>query len=117
MVGKAIAKPAMWTRQHKNRKSGALVVPALTAAFLSYFGYHAFHGEFGIYAGFTFEERAAELSDELEITRHQRMELEHRVKLLSDGSLEKDTLDEYARRALNLARDNEIVIYRLGRAN
>ncbi|WP_127524202.1 septum formation initiator family protein [Mesorhizobium sp. Z1-4] len=107
----------MWTRQHKNRKSGALIVPALAAAFLSYFGYHAFQGEFGIYAGYAFEARAAALSSELDTVRHRRGELEHRVKLLSDGSLEKDTLDEYARRALNLAHDNEIVIYRPVRAN
>lgn len=107
----------MWTRQHKKRKSGALIVPALTAAFLGYFGYHAFQGEFGIYAGYAFEERAVELAAELEGVHARREALEHRVKLLSDGSLEKDTLDEYARRALNLAHDNEIVIYRRARSD
>ena len=38
----------MWTRQHKKRNTGALIVPALAAVFLSYFGFHAWHGEFGI---------------------------------------------------------------------
>ncbi|MCB1454391.1 MAG: septum formation initiator family protein, partial [Rhizobiaceae bacterium] len=84
---------------------------------LGYFGYHAFQGEFGIYAGYAFEERAVELAAELEGVRARREALEHRVKLLSDGSLEKDTLDEYARRALNLAHDNEIVIYRRARSD
>lgn len=102
----------MWTRQHKKRKSGALIVPAIAAAFLCYFGYHAFQGEFGIYAKYAFEERIVTLEAELEAIRARRAELEHRVALLSDGSLEKDMLDEHARRALNLAHEDEIVIYR-----
>lgn len=105
----------MWTRQHKKRKTGALIVPAIAAAFLSYFGYHAFQGEFGIYAKYAFEERIVALNEELDAVQGQRSELEHRVKLLRDGSLEKDMLDEYARRALNLAHEDEIIIYRVGR--
>jgi cell division protein FtsB len=107
----------MWTRQHKKRKTGALIVPAIAAAFLSYFGYHAFQGEFGIYAKYAFEERIVALEAELEAVRGQRADLEHRVKLLRDGSLEKDMLDEYARRALNLAHEDEIVFYRTSRNN
>ena len=34
----------MWTRQHKKRNTGALIVPAIAALFLTYFGFHAFHG-------------------------------------------------------------------------
>ncbi len=105
----------MWTRQYKKRKSGALIVPAIAAAFLSYFGYHAFQGEFGIYAKYAFEERIVALNAELEAVRKQRTDLQHRVSLLRDGSLEKDMLDEYARKALNLAHKNEIVIYRASR--
>jgi cell division protein FtsB len=105
----------MWTRQHKKRKTGALIVPAIAAAFLSYFGYHAFQGEFGIYAKYAFEERIVALNEKLDGVRAQRLELEHRVKLLRDGSLEKDMLDEYARRALNLAHEDEIILYRVGR--
>ncbi|MBO6719630.1 MAG: septum formation initiator family protein [Rhizobiaceae bacterium] len=105
----------MWTRQHKKRKSGALIVPAIAAAFLSYFGYHAFQGEFGIYASYAFDERIEVLEAELEAVRQRRRDLEHRVALLRDGTLEKDMLDEHARRALNLAHENEIVIYRTRR--
>ncbi|MEX0955906.1 MAG: septum formation initiator family protein [Rhizobiaceae bacterium] len=103
----------MWTRQHKKRKTGALIVPAIAAAFLSYFGYHTFQGEFGIYAKYAFEERIVALNEKLETARGERSNLEHRVKLLRDGSLEKDMLDEYARRALNLAHQDEIIIYRV----
>ena len=48
MVGEGSA--AMWTRQHRKRNTGRLIVPALSIAPISYFGFHAYHGEFGIYS-------------------------------------------------------------------
>ena len=75
----------MWTRHHKRRNTGRLIVPAI-----------------------------ATLEGELEALREARRKLERRVSLLNDGSLERDMLDEQARRALNLARKNEIVIFRTG---
>ena len=42
----------------------------------------------------------------------QRKELEREVALMSDGSLEKDILDEKARYALNVSRVDEIVIFK-----
>ena len=39
-------------------------------------------------------------------------ELEREVALMSDGSLEKDILDEKARYALNVSRVDEIVIFK-----
>jgi cell division protein FtsB len=100
----------MWTRQHKQRNTGRLIVPAISALFLAYFGFHAYHGEFGIYSKYQFETRATELRQRLETVRGQRMQLEHRVQLLHDGTLEKDMLDEQARRALNLSQSDEITI-------
>jgi cell division protein FtsB len=100
----------MWTRHHKNRNTGRLIVPAISALFLAYFGFHAYHGEFGIYSKYQMEQRAAELTTELAGVRAQRIELERRVQLLHDGTLEKDMLDEQARRALNLSHADEITI-------
>ena len=105
----------MWTRQYKKRRIGRLIVPALTIAFLGYFGFHAFNGEYGIYAKYQFEARAAVLEAELERVKAQRAELERRVRLLHDGTLEKDMLDEQARRALNLAHPDEVIILRHAR--
>ena len=104
----------MWTRQRKKRNTGALIVPAVAAAFLSYFGFHAFHGEYGIYAKYRLEERVTALERRLATVRGERIKLEQRVQLLNDGSLEKDMLDEHARRSLNLALPNEVVIMRPG---
>jgi cell division protein FtsB len=101
---------AMWTRQHKQRNTGRLIVPAISSLFLAYFGFHAYHGEFGIYAKYRFEARAAELRETLVEVRSRRMELEHRVQLLHDGTLEKDMLDEQARKALNLSYSDELTI-------
>jgi cell division protein FtsB len=102
----------MWTRQHKKRRLGRLIVPAISAVVLAYFGFHAYHGEFGIYSKYRFEAHAAELQVQLEALKAQRLELEHRVQLLHDGTLEKDMLDEQARKALNVSHDDEIIIMR-----
>ena len=100
----------MWTRQHKQRNTGRLIVPAVSALFLAYFGFHAYHGEFGIYSKYQLEDRAAELQARLDVAQAQRMELERRVQLLHDGTLEKDMLDEQARKALNVSHVDEITI-------
>jgi cell division protein FtsB len=100
----------MWTRQHKNRNTGRLIVPAVSALVLSYFGFHAFNGEFGIYSKYRLEERAKQLQAQLDELRTQRIQLERRVQMLHDGTLEKDMLDEQARRALYLSHADEVTI-------
>ncbi len=102
----------MWTRQRKKTRRGALIVPAISVAFLAYFGFHALHGEYGFYAKERLDKRIAELQAELDAKHAQRLELEQRVQLLHDGTLEKDMLDEQARKALNVAHADEVVIYR-----
>jgi len=92
----------MWT--------GRFVLPILTAAFLSYFGFHAYHGEFGLYSRIQLEEQKSLLSQQLEKVTADRAALEKRVTLLRDGSIEKDMLDEQARRALNLSHPDEMTI-------
>jgi cell division protein FtsB len=105
-------EPAMWTRQHKQRNTGRLIVPAVSAVFLAYFGFHAYHGEYGIYSKYRYEGEAVELQARLDSIKAERLEMERRVQLLHDGTLEKDMLDEQARRALNLSQADEIVIMR-----
>ena len=104
----------MWTRQHKQRNFGRLILPTITAGVLAYFGFHAYHGEFGINSKYAFEARAAELQRELDEIRGRRIGLERRVQLLHDGTLEKDMLDEQARRALDLLQPDEVTIMRDG---
>lgn len=100
----------MWTRHHKKRRFGRLVVPAITVAFVSYFSYHSLHGSFGLEAGERFERLRVERSAELKTLRDTRISLERQVELLSDGSLERDMIDETSRYQLNVSRPDEIVI-------
>lgn len=102
----------MWTKQHKKRHLGRLVTPILAAAFFSYFGYHVFNGDLGIEAAKRYEQRRVERLAELDSLVGQRRELEREVDLMSDGSLERDILDEKARYALNVSRVDEIVIFK-----
>lgn len=102
----------MWTRHHKQRNTGRLIVPALAAMFFSYFGFHAYHGEFGIYSKYRLEAKAGELQGRLDKVRGHRLEVERRVRMLHDGTLEKDMLDEQARNALNISHADELTIMR-----
>jgi len=100
----------MWTRQHKQRNTGRLIVPTLCVAFLAYFGFHAYHGEYGIYSKYRLQAQTAELQGQLDAVKERRIEFERRVQLLHDGTLEKDMLDEQARRELNLSHPDELIV-------
>ena len=101
----------MWTRYHKKRKTGRLIMPAVTIAFVGYFGYHCIHGEYGLVAAQKFEKVRFERERELAALVKKRTALEKQVQLMSDGSLEKDMIDEEARYQLNVSRPDEIVIF------
>ncbi|CAN7417078.1 septum formation initiator family protein [Pararhizobium sp. LjRoot235] len=101
----------MWTKHHKKRKLGRFVMPLIAVAFLSYFGYHSIHGEFGLKATEKFDRQRIERQARLDALTAQRKTLEKEVALLSDGSLERDMLDEKARFGLNMSRADEIVIF------
>lgn len=107
----------MWTRQHKKRNTGRLIVPGISALFLAYFGFHVYHGEYGINSRARYETRMAELRQQLDTVRARRVELEGRVSLLQDGTLERDMLDEQARRALSVSRADEVTIMLPGRSS
>ncbi|WP_455271833.1 FtsB family cell division protein [Rhizobium herbae] len=101
----------MWTKHHKKRQLGRFVMPLITVAFLSYFGYHSIHGDYGLKATEKFDRQRIERQARLDELTTQRETLEKEVALLSDGSLERDMLDEKARFGLNMSRSDEIVIF------
>lgn len=103
----------MMTRQHRKSFVRRLWMPLLTAAFLSYFGYHAFNGAFGIWAMDRLEADAARLAAERDTLVAEREQLERRVATVRPDSLDADVVDLQARTALNLMRPDEIVV-RLG---
>ncbi len=100
----------MWTKQKRKSIRGRFILPVLTAAFLSYFGFNAYHGEYGLYSRIQLEEQKSVLNKQLGAITAEREALEKRVSLLRDGTIEKDMLDEQARRALNLSHPDEVTI-------
>ena len=77
---------------------------------LAYFGYHAVHGRHGAIAYFSLAQRIDDLEDIYAERIQTRQQLEMRVALLRDESLNADMLEERARILLNLGRAGDIVI-------
>ena len=104
--------PPMWTRQHRKNSHARLVMPALAAMFLAYFGFHLVNGTYGLLAKSAFEEERSRLEAELATQSGERVALERRIALLRDGSIERDMLDEQIRRALYYAGPSDLVVLR-----
>ncbi|GAB4353297.1 MAG: septum formation initiator family protein [Oricola sp.] len=100
----------MWTRHRRRSPFRHLILPVFAIGVLSYFGHHALTGTFGLASKEEYESRISALEAELAMLESQRAELEKRTGMLRDGSLERDMIDEQARRVLGYTRENEIVI-------
>lgn len=102
----------MATRQHRPSRLRRFVLPVVTALFLGYFAYHAFHGEYGIAGRALLESRASQLNGELIRLAEERDHLELRVRLLRGPAIDQDLADERAREALNVVHPYELVVLR-----
>lgn len=100
----------MSTRQRRNSNLHKLILPLFCAILSSYFIYHSMIGKYGLESHTKTLETAKKLELRLASLRKESAELKTRVKLLMDGSIEYDILDEQARYHLNLIQDDEIVI-------
>lgn len=87
-----------------------LVLPVLAAAFLGYFGFHAFHGSYGIKAREQFDIQGAALEAELAALQEETADYERRASLLRAQTLDRDMVDERARRNLNVIGTNDVII-------
>jgi cell division protein FtsB len=100
----------MAVRRRKKRSLTRFIAPLATMMILGYFGFHAFNGQYGIRAHLAMELRMAELEKKLEERTAVRNQLEARVAMLNDGTMEKDMVDQYVRSQLNMAREDEVVL-------
>ncbi len=103
----------MITRQRKQSPTRRLWMPLATAAFLGYFGFHAFNGSFGIWAKDRLENDRSALTLQLTYLKHRRGYLEQSIASVLPQSLDAEIVDVEARTALNMMREDEVVI-RLG---
>lgn len=82
----------------------------LMAAMIGYFGYHGVHGDRGLTAHRTFEAQIASLNEELSRVQDERKEIERRIARLEPSSVDRDMLDEQARRSLGWLHPNDRLI-------
>lgn len=100
-LGRDLSK---WARQ------GA--IPCVCALALSYFGFHAVQGERGLLSWVQISQAVEQARAELATVKAEREALEAKVARLRPDALDPDMLDEQARYMLNLARADEVVVYR-----
>ena len=83
------------------------LVSGILMAVLLYFIFHAMYGNRGIVAYFKLSQSIETSEKELELLRAERLEIEHKVKSLKPESLDRDMLDEQARKGLGVAGEKE----------
>ena len=83
----------------------------LGACLAGYFVYHAVQGDRGIIAWMQVNQQIRVAQTELTNTDAGREEMEQRVALLSNSSLDLDMLEERARVMLNFAHPDDLVIF------
>lgn len=100
----------MWTRQYKRSPFRHAVIPAIAIVALSYYGFHGINGNLGLQSKQEYEARLAGLESDLAALSAERARLETRTRALSDGSLQRDMIDEQSRLALGLVQANEVIL-------
>ena len=86
-------------------------LPTAVLAFrIFYFGFHALTVDRGLLLVDKRNEALSEKSAELSKLRSERMDLEARARLLRDGSLSADLLEERARSLLGFSDPRDYVI-------
>ena len=89
---------------------GLAILPALSVAVVSYFGYNAVWGERGYLALTSVETRLSEAHVKLAAVSDQRRRLEHRIDLLKAG--DTDLVEELARTKLMDGAPGQVAIPR-----
>lgn len=96
---------------HELRKRGRqITLPILGACVAGYFAYHAVQGDRGIIAWLVLNQQIREARTVQAELAAERATLEHRTDLLGPSGLDPDMLEERARRMLNLAHMDELII-------
>ena len=89
-----------------------MFIPVFCLAVSAYFIHHSLNGKFGLHSHGEAVDRALELEFRLASLKTERDELQNRVVLLKNGSIERDMLDEQVRYNLNLLHPDEFVLSR-----
>jgi cell division protein FtsB len=98
-----------WTSFLQRYRMRSSIMALLFVIVLGYFCFHALNGERGFFAFIQLSQEVENSRRELEMLRAERLQIEHRVKLLKNESLDLDLLDEQARRVLGQSKPDELL--------
>ncbi|MFN3890406.1 MAG: FtsB family cell division protein [Beijerinckiaceae bacterium] len=97
------------------RRLFAILLPlalyAASASASSYFIWHAWNGQRGMKAKVEFRTEARTLQQELANLKAERFGLERRIAMMRAESVERDILEEEARRQLGRVHRNDVVVF------
>ena len=83
----------------------------LGACAVAYFAYHALQGDRGLVTWLKLSDEVDEARAALAVSLAEQQRLDRRVRLLRPDGLDPDMLDERVRAVLNLAGEDEVVIF------
>jgi cell division protein FtsB len=102
----------MRIRHSVTRFFGILVIPAVSAAAILYFGYYLIWGTRGLIALADVSHRLSAQEQQLAMLAGQRDRLEHRIKLLQNGAEDPDLVEELAREQMLGSTPGQIAVPR-----
>ena len=102
----------MRIRHSVTRVFGILVVPAISAAAILYFGYYAIWGTRGLIALADVQARLSLRQEHLAVLADQRNRLERRIKLLASGAEDPDLVEEIARSQMLGSTPGQVAVSR-----
>jgi cell division protein FtsB len=102
----------MRIKRSVTRFFGALVLPALSVAVVSYFGSYAIWGERGVLALEDVQARLGVREEQLAQVQGDRARLARRIGLMEDGHADPDLVEELARGQLMDGAPNQIAVPR-----
>lgn len=85
--------------------------PLIALLLMIYFGYHIVQGERGLFSWMRLRQKISESEEHLAQIQSEKETLERRVHLLRPDSVDRDMLEERARKVLNWGHPGEVVIY------
>jgi cell division protein FtsB len=87
-----------------------LVLYAVSGSVGSYFVWHALNGENGLKASVEYTKQIGDLQKERADVRAERAHWEHRIGLIRSDEIDRDLLEEEARRLLGRVNSHDLVV-------
>ncbi len=86
------------------------ITMVILLSLVGYFVFHAMQGKHGLRSRVGLKKNLVTLEKELTMLRKERRKYEHYIQLMHDKKIDPDMLDEKARKLLNLAHPEDIII-------